>query len=328
MSNETIMNSTLVAVFKFAFIHLLAFAVIGLLLIFVFIPSWVNSDDIEVPDLVGESYDHAVTLLYEADLLVADDIEEKASSDIQKGFVLEQSPPANFKVKRQKPVQITLSIGDQMVEVPDATGKSLKDVEKILREAGLRRGRVAEVHSDQFAVAGAVIAQTPLRGSMHQQGAAVHLLLSLGKRSKVLLMPDLRGEPIDEVRSLLKSSGLVIGDETYASAPEVPQGSIISHLPVTGELMHVGQIVSLEISGSVKTRIDRGRLISLTYRVSEKGELPKHVQLVVEDERRTLTVVDSHYEPGTLIERPPLRVFGEATMTVYENGAEVQKTEL
>ena len=322
------MNSTLVAVFRYASYYLGALAVIGGVVIIAVIPWSVRSKDIEVPNLVGESYDQAVTLLFEADLLVADDIEEKASSDIPKGFVLEQSPPANFKVKRKKPVQITLSIGDQMVEVPDTTGKPLKDVEKILREAGLRRGRVAEVHSDQFAVAGAVIAQTPLSGSMHQQGAAVHLLLSLGKRSKVLLMPDLRGDPADEVRSLLKSSGLVIGDETYESAPEIPQGSIISHLPVAGELVHVGQVVSLEISGSVKTQTDRGRLISLRYRVSEEGELPKHVQLVVEDERRSLTVVDSHYEPGALIERPPLRVFGEATMTVYENGVEVQKKEL
>ena len=322
------MNSTLVAVFRFAVLYLLAFAGIGLVVIFCAIPWSVRSKDIEVPNLVGESYDQAVTLLFEADLLVADNIEEKASSDIPKGFVIEQSPPADFKVKRKKAIQITLSIGDQMVEVPDTTGKSLKDVEKILRESGLRRGRVAEVHSDQFAMAGAVIAQTPLSGSMHQQGAAVHLLLSLGKRSKVLLMPDLRGEPIDEARSLLKSSGLVIGDETYDSAPDIPQGSIISHLPVNGELVHVGQVVSIEISGSVKTQIDRGRLISLTYRVSKEGELPKHVQLVVDDERRTLTVVDRHYEPGTLIERPPIRVFGEATMTVYENGVEVQKTEL
>ena len=52
------------------------------------------------------------------------------------------------------------------------------------------------------------------------------------------------------------------------------------------------------------------------------------MRLVVEDERNTLIVVDSHYEPGALIERPPLRVFGEATMTVYEDGVEVQKKEL
>ncbi len=321
------MNSTLTAIIKFAFLHLVTVGIVGLVAIVLVIPWLVRSKDIEVPNLVGESYDQAVTLLYDAGLLVADDIEEKASSDIPKGFVLEQSPPAEFKVKRKKPVQITLSIGDQMIEVPDATGKLLQEVEKILREAGLRRGRVAEVHSDQYPVVESVIAQTPLSGSMHQQGAAVHLLVSLGKRSRVLLMPDLRGEPIDEVRALLKSNGLEVGDETYESEPEIPQGSIISHFPVAGELVYVGQVVSLEISGSVKTKTDRGRLISLKYRVSEEGELPKHVRLVVEDERKTLTVVDSHYEPGVLIERPPLRVFGEATMTVYENGVEVQKKE-
>jgi serine/threonine-protein kinase len=309
-------------------LYLATIAIVGVVVVFLVIPWSVRSEDVEVPDMVGESYDQAVALLYNAGLQVADDIETKASSDIPKGFVLEQSPPADFKVKRNKPVQLTLSIGDQMVEVPDTTGKPLKAVEKILRDAGLRRGRVAEVHSDEYAVAGAVIAQTPLSGTMHQQGAAVHLLLSLGKRSRVILMPDLRGEPIDEVRSMLKSGGLEIGDESYKSAPEIPQGSIISHFPVAGELVHVGQVVSLEISGSAKTQTDRGRLISLRYRVSKEGGPPRHVRLVVEDERNILTVVDSHYEPGALIERPPLRVFGEATMTVYEDGVEVQKKEL
>ena len=322
------MNSTLAAIIRFAVLYLATIAIFGLVVVFLVIPWSVRSEDVEVPDMVGESYDQAVTLLYNAGLLVADDIETKASSDIPKGFVLEQSPPADFKVKRNKPVQLTLSIGDQMVEVPDTTGKSLKAVEKILRESGLRRGRVAEVHSDEYAVAGAVIAQTPLSGTMHQQGAAVHLLLSLGKRSRVILMPDLRGELIDEVRSMLKSGGLEIGDESYKSAPEIPQGSIISHFPVAGELVHVGQVVSLEISGSVKTQTARGRLISLRYRASKGGGLPRHVRIVVEDARNILTVVDSHYDPGALIERPPLRVFGDATMTIYEDGVEVQKKEL
>jgi beta-lactam-binding protein with PASTA domain len=322
------MNSTLAAIVKYAILYLGIIASIGLAMIFLVIPWSVRSKDIEVPNLVGASYDQAVTLLYEAGLLVADDIEEKASSDVPRGFVLEQSPPADFSVKRKKPVHITLSIGDQMVEVPDVTGKSLQEAEKLLRQAGLRRGRDAVVHSEQYAVSGAVIAQTPLSSSMHQQGAAVHLLVSLGKRFKVLLMPDLRGEPIDKVRSLLKSSGLEVGDETYKSEPEIQQGSVISHLPAAGELVHVGHFVSLEISGSAKTLTDRGRLISVRYRVSEEGVLPRHVRIVVEDERKTLTLVDSHYEPGAQIERPPLRVFGEATMTVYENDKEAHKKDL
>ena len=322
------MNSTLASILRFAFLYLAIIAVAGLVTVFFVIPRSVRSKDIEVPDLVGESYDQAVTLLYNAGLRIAEDIEAKASSDIPKGFVLEQSPPAAFKVKRKKPVQITVSIGDQMVEVPDTTGKSRQEAEKTLREAGLRRGRVAEVHSDQYPILETVIAQTPISGAMHQQGASVHLLLSLGKRSRVLLMPDLRGEPIDEARSLFKASGLEIGDESYKSVPEIPQGSIISHAPSAGELVHVGQVVSLEISGSAKTQFDRGRLISLRYRVSTEGGLPKHVRLVIEDERKTHTVVDKHYKPGTLIERPPFRVFGDATMTVYEDGVEVQKKEL
>ena len=322
------MNSTLAAIVKYAILYLGIIASIGLTVIFLVIPWSVRSKDIEVPNLVGASYDQAVTLLYGAGLLVADDIEEKTSSDVPRGFVLEQSPPADFKVKRKKPVQITLSIGDQMVEVPDVTGKSLQEAEKLLRQAGLRRGRVGEVHSKQYTASGAVIAQTPLSDSMHQRSAPVHLLLSLGQRSRVLLMPDLRGEPIDKVRSLLKSSGLEVGDEIFKSDPEIPQGSVISHHPSVGELVNAGQVIMLEVSGSVKSWTDRGRLISVRYRVSEEGVLPRHVRIVVEDERKTLTLVDSHYEPGALIERPPLRVFGEATMTVYENEEEAQKKDL
>ena len=85
------MNSTLAAIIKFAVLNLAIISIVGLVVVFLVIPWSVRSKDVEVPDLVGESYDRAVALLYDAGLLVADDVEAKASSDIPKGFVLEQS---------------------------------------------------------------------------------------------------------------------------------------------------------------------------------------------------------------------------------------------
>ena len=321
-------NSTFTALIKVSALCFLGFLLAGLATIFLGLPRLVGTEEVTVPNLAGQDYWQAVELLHNAGLQVDFEIEEKSSSHIPKGHVIDQDPRAFFKVKTQKQVQITLSIGDEFVQVPDIRGRSLKSVERLLGEAGFRRGRVAEVHSDLYPQAGLVIAQTPLSDTMHQRGDAIHLLLSLGARPRVLLMPNLRGKPIDNIRSLLKTNGLTVGAETYESHRKIPRGKVISHDPPAGALVHVGAAIKLKISGSPKALINRGRLVPVRYRISENSAVSTHLRIVIADERRNLTIVNDYYEPGMLIERPPVRVFGEAKMSIYEEGVEIEKRDV
>ena len=321
-------NSILFAVIKVSLLCLGIIGVVGLVFLFWVIPYQVHTPEVTVPNLIGQSYQQAALLISSTGLAVDPVQETKPSSDFPTGQVIEQKPPANFKIKLNKPIRLTLSSGSEKVAIPNVTGKLLSDVEVLLTEVGLRRGRVAAVHTDQYPETHTVIAQTPRATTLHPYDGEVHLLLSLGIRSKVLRIPDLRLMPIDEARSLLESHGLQIGEPVYKLHPEIDQGVIISHQPSVGELIWVGQTVNLEISGSQLKKEDKGGYLEIKYKVSPTGASHKRVRIVVEDERKKLIkVVDGWYRSGTLVEKPPVRVVGKATMRIYEDNILLQTRE-
>jgi beta-lactam-binding protein with PASTA domain len=321
-------NAILFAVIK---ILLLCFGVVGVLgLVFLFwiIPHQVHTPEVAVPNLVGQSYQQAVLLITSSGLAVDPVQEKKPSPDFPVGQVIEQEPSANFKIKLNKPIRLTLSSGSEQVAIPDVTGRLLTDAEMLLTDVGLQRGRVAAVYTDRYPEVHTVIAQTPRATTLHPYDGEVHLLLSLGIRSKVLRMPDLRLMPIDEARSLLESHGLQIGEPVYKLHPEIDQGVIISHQPSVGELIWVGQAINFDVSGSQRKKEDKGGYLEIKYTVSPTGASHKRVRIVVEDERKKLIkVVDELCQSGTLVEKPPVRVVGKATMRIYEDNLLVDTRE-
>ena len=321
-------NVILFAIIRVALLCLGVIGIVGLVFLFWIIPRQVRTPEVTVPNLIGQSYQKAVLLINSTGLTVNPVPKRKPSPDFPVGQVIEQEPPANFKIKLNKPIRLTLSSGSEKVAIPDVTGRLLSDAEMLLTDAGLRRGRVAAVHTDRYPKVHTVIAQTPRATTMHPYDSEVHLLLSLGIRSKVLRMPDLRLMPIDEVRSLLVSHGLQIGELVYKPHAEIDQGVIISHQPSVSELLRVGQPVNFEISGSQRKQGDKGSYLEIKHRVTPTGASHKRVRIVVEDERKKLIkVVDGLYKSGTLVEKPPMRVVGKATMHIYEGNVLVKKQE-
>ena len=321
-------NAILFAVIKIALLCLGVMGVIGLVFLFGIIPHQVRTPEVAVPNLIGQNYQQAVSLINSTGLVVDPVQERKPSPDFPAGQVIEQEPSANFKIKLNKPIRLTLSAGSEKVAIPDVTGRLLDDAEILLTDAGLRRGRVAAVHTDRYPEVHTVIAQTPRATTMHPYDGEVHLLLSLGIRSQVLRMPNLHLMSIDAARSLLESHGLQIGEPVYKPHPEIDQGLIITHQPTAGELIRVGQTVNLEISGSQQKAEDKGGYLEIKHTVTSTGASHKRVRIVVEDERKKLIkVVDGWYKSGTLVEKPPVRVVGKATMRTYEDNVLVKTQE-
>ena len=117
------LNSTLFASFKVFLYLLICLGIIGALAIFVVIPGWIRTEEVLVPNITGESYYEAVRILGDAGLQPAKTIQE-ASSNAPKGEIVSQNPEANFRIKSYQPVEITVSIGAELVPVPSVIGKS------------------------------------------------------------------------------------------------------------------------------------------------------------------------------------------------------------
>ena len=313
------LNNTLFASFK-VFLYLLIFlGIIGALAIFVIIPSWVRTEEVLVPNITGESYYEAVRILGEAGLQPAKAIQE-ASSDAPKGEIVSQKPEANFRIKSYQPVEITVSIGAELVPVPSVIGRSRDTAFESLATAGFRPNRIAFVHSEDY-LQDTVIAQTPPEGGGQRRGSSVNLLVSRGPRPQVVQLPNFQGQLATDVIAVLESVGLKVETE-YSSHPKIPQGAIITHEPPGGVMVRTGDRLLLEISGVHGTTENVSRPLPFIHTVSDEGKLSRHVRIVIIDDYSERVEVDQRYAPGTVIdlEQKGVRVFGKARVIVYENG--------
>ncbi|WP_098008211.1 Stk1 family PASTA domain-containing Ser/Thr kinase [Streptomyces sp. sk226] len=90
---------------------------------------------IDVPDVTGLSVEDATAEL-EAEGLRAEVLPGRVHSTEVKGDIAEQSPGEGTEAAEGDTVELTVSKGPRMLDVPDVTGRDVDDARSILEEAG------------------------------------------------------------------------------------------------------------------------------------------------------------------------------------------------
>jgi beta-lactam-binding protein with PASTA domain len=157
-----------------------------------------------VPDLIGLSYDAAITTL-SRNRFRAGDIRYRPSSGTL-DIVLDQFPDADQEPDTRT-VDLVLS-ELRKVKVPDLIGKSVNAAKGILRRNDLEVGRIRYVES--VSAEGIVISQkpSPHDGALVTEGSSINLEVSKLIMSAV---PDLSGKSVTSARSDLETAGFVLG---------------------------------------------------------------------------------------------------------------------
>jgi len=313
-------NQILTNVIKVMLIFLAAVVVLGMVSVFILIPTIIKGDEVEIPDVKGKSLAESISILQKQNLNAKID-SYKPSSDVPEGYVMEQKPPSGFKVKQDKSILLVLSSGSEKVGVPDLIGKPFLDAEAEITSASFQVGIKSAVHSDNYPVVNTIIAQTPLPKSISARGAKISLLLSKGPYPQMLLMPDLKGMKFNDVQEPLENSGLEISDITFKPNPVYGDGIILTQTPPAGQLIQVGQKVELQVSSSTGVISRAQRPVVIEYTVTPGGTELKHVRIIIEDSRGAKQIVDDFFQPGKTITQLD-SVIGEATMIIYENDME------
>jgi len=129
---------------------------------------------VAVPDVAGMSEEEAKEKLEEAGFKVT--VEQEASSEVDEGKVIRQSPLANQKVPEGSTVTIVVSTGPAMVTVPDVRGETESQAKNILEDAGLSYSVTYQTVSDPSDV-GKVLDQVPLPGVSVESGYTVRIFV-------------------------------------------------------------------------------------------------------------------------------------------------------
>lgn len=194
----------------------------------VLMPSFTRQgSEVAVPEVTGLSEREAERVLASEDLRLSK-ISEQWSADVPRGFIAVQDPAAGGLVKRGRRISVVVSLGAQGTTVPIVDGASERQAGILLESAGLRRGKVARVYTDDTGK-DLVIASDPPGETVVEQETVVDLLVSLGPPPRGFVLPDLTGRDANGVARGLRDEGFAVAVReggTSRGRPEAVAGQI------------------------------------------------------------------------------------------------------
>ncbi|MDP2774157.1 MAG: Stk1 family PASTA domain-containing Ser/Thr kinase [Nocardioides sp.] len=195
------------------------------------------------PGVAGMTQAAAERQLDDAGLSV-DYADEAYSETVPAGRVIETDPEAGSRILQDGTVTLTLSLGKERYDVPKVKGLTEDQAQDALLERNLEFDETIEKYSETVP-AGTVIRSVPASGTTLRPGAAVDLVVSLGR--KPIKVGSWIGDDIDDVRAALEDRGLVANVTSEEYDDTVPAGRVISQEPRNGTLFR-GQAVSFVVS--------------------------------------------------------------------------------
>ncbi|MFO8050019.1 MAG: PASTA domain-containing protein, partial [Desulfosudaceae bacterium] len=131
-----------------------------------------------IPDVAGMSRADAESAIIAAQLAVGD-VTRDYSPDTPRGHVISQHPEAGICLPVDSTIDIVVSLGPEIVTVPDVSGLTLAEATAALNAETLSPGQITEVYIST-PPAGIVFDQTPAAGTRVQHDTTVDVKISLG----------------------------------------------------------------------------------------------------------------------------------------------------
>jgi serine/threonine-protein kinase len=274
--------------------------------------------EVVVPDLKGKD------LVMALDLVSKNGLKLKVTHRdydplIPKDCIISQDPEANSKIKKDRTIKVVLSLGRGEIIVPDLKGENFRRAEIILRQNGLKIGKIVRVHSPYYP-ADTVITQNPEPLTKVSRNEAIGLLLSEGSPLNIYLMPDLSNKYLGEAKEIIEQAGLTLGQIEYEeSAGSIPN-TVIRQSPPYGFQINQGEEVNLVISKGIGSTDNNNGTKSEIYTLfrytlpPQSG--PKTVKIVSLSEKGYRELWNQLTLPGEEI-RLLLNLTGKTTIQVY-----------
>jgi len=205
-----------------------------------------RSEMVTIPDLRGKALDAAKSELArkKTGLIVQG---SQFDDNSEKGTVIFQTPSAGSRFKVNRTVKVILSAGSEKVPIPKYEGRSLEMANQALREAGLRRGRISQIHTPQYA-AGRIISQQPPAGEDVGRNSPINFLVSQGAWEEKYIMPDLIERNSDAVIRTLSAMGFKVVIDHVTLYEGLGPGIILRQSPIRGFPLLKRNQISLEVS--------------------------------------------------------------------------------
>jgi serine/threonine-protein kinase len=209
------------------------------------LPEWLYVEEVRVPDFTGKTLEEAEILAGKAHVRL-DSPDKRYDETIPANRVVSQRPAAYERVKMNSKVTLVVSLGKEIVEMPDLLGMDLREALLELERLELEPGAQSRDYSDEVE-ANKVASQSPAAGVQVEKGSMVEIVLSDGPEPLLVTIQDFRGMNMAQAESLLTVSGLVKGRVTEEVREGAEPGIIVSQWPEPGQLVTLGSAVDFVV---------------------------------------------------------------------------------
>jgi serine/threonine-protein kinase len=195
---------------------------------------------IPVPNVVGLREELAKAKIEAAGL--APKIERSASTQFDKGIVMDQRPDGGSRVQKGDEVTIVVSTGVPKTTVPSVVGKDYGTAVRLLDDANLKWKRKGVFSMKPL---GQVVAQDPPAGETVDEGTIV--VLNVSKGENTVAVPDVLNQTEASARSELEAAGFQV-QSVEAPSDSTPQGFVSAQSPDPGTQADKGSTVTITVS--------------------------------------------------------------------------------
>lgn len=205
-----------------------------------------------MPSLVGLTKEEAIALLEEYE--IAYTLEEVENISLP-GTIATQSVAADEKISKGDVVTLQVSLGilnldeTSVVIMPNISGLSYEEAQKVLKEKGLYLSKEAEVY-DLKVAKDKIISQSVPEGSSLHQGDSVKVIVSLGREQ--VRVPDVQYETEETAKQMIVNAGLM-AKVTYEYSTVVKKGIVIRQSIEKDSKADVGTTIEIVVSLGAET---------------------------------------------------------------------------
>ena len=274
------------------FVGFAAILIIGLMF---FVLNNNKNSDIRIPDVTNLSEKKARNKLESVGLKVGK-IKHRNSDSIDRGKVIETAPVAGSEIKRGRYIDLYISDGAGMVQVPDVTGDeygiAVQKLEKLGFEV-IRENQFSSSVPPDHVISQSVAADVEVK----PEQTTITLVISKGKnpRSKhhMIRLPDLKDYSLKQAQELAHKHGLTL-QVSSAYSSKVKKGMIISMSPAAGTQVPRGSTISVNVSEGAKKERNSTAIKNFTVSYEDNDEddsdnkRGNHVQIYIADDNHSI----------------------------------------
>jgi len=206
----------------------------------------IKGEELKTPDMRGKSLNDAYKIATENNVYL-----KKYLGNYGKQYkpltVINQFPAPGIKIKEKSFIQVFVTSDIVEVIMPDLSGYSLRESERLLRDNNLRKRYISYMDAHDVPV-DFVISQSIPAGARVPSDTEVDILISRGRRGKSYIMPDIIGRRIDKVSDYFDEIGLKISEIIKVSYPGLEPGVIIKQEPTSGFPINAKARIHIQVS--------------------------------------------------------------------------------